>query len=64
MHLPGGRGAEHVRDTLLHAFVKDLSIYSAEYVAYVAAGLNDRPRKILGRRTPAGLFTELVATLE
>lgn len=42
----------------------DLSIYSAEDLAYVAAELNDRPRKILGWRTPAELFTKLVATLE
>lgn len=41
-----------------------LSIHSAEDLAYVATELNHRPRKILGWRTPAGLFTELVATLE
>ncbi|MFD7282195.1 IS30 family transposase [Streptomyces sp. NPDC059862] len=124
LHLPDGRGVEHVRDALLHAFAElpaelarsltwdqgsergrhdeftratdipiyfcepaspwqrgssektngllrqyfpkgtDLSIYSAEDLAYVAAELNDRPRKILGWRTPAELFTKLVATLE
>ncbi len=41
-----------------------LSIYSAEDLAFVAAELNDRPRKILGWQTPAELFTKLVATLE
>ncbi|OAH10314.1 integrase core domain protein [Streptomyces jeddahensis] len=88
LHLPDGRGAEHVRHALLHAFAElpaelarsvtwdqgsemgrhdeftraavngllrqyfpkgaDLSIYSAEDLAYVAAKLKDRPRKILG----------------
>ncbi|WP_327396941.1 IS30 family transposase [Streptomyces phaeochromogenes] len=124
LHLPDGRGAEHVRDALVHAFAEspaefarsltwdqgsergrhdeftratdilmyfcepaspwqrdsnestnsllrqyfpkgtDLSIYSSEDLAYVAAELNDRPRRILGWRPPAELLTKLVATLE
>jgi transposase, IS30 family len=124
LHLPDGRGAEQVRDALLHAFADlptelarsvtwdqgsemcrhdeftrvtsipiyfcdpaspwqrgsnentngllrqyfpkgtDLSIYSAEDLAFVAAELNDRPRKTLGWQTPAELFAKLVATLE
>nr|WP_240477475.1 IS30 family transposase [Jiangella muralis] len=124
LHLPDGRGAEHVRDALVHAFADlpadlarsltwdqgsemgrhdeftratnipiyfgepaspwqrgsnentngllrqyfpkgtDLSIYSAEDLAFVAAELNDRPRKTLDWRTPTELFATLVATLE
>jgi transposase, IS30 family len=41
----------------------DLSLYSAEDLAVVAAELNDRPRKILDWKTPAELFGTLIATL-
>lgn len=112
LHLPDGRGSEHVRDALVHTFASlpadlarsltwdqgseigrhdeftratsipvyfcelaspwqrgsnentngllrqyfpkgtDLSIYSAEDLAYVAAELNERPRKTLAGRHP------------
>ena len=40
----------------------DLSVHPAEHLAFVAAELNDRPRKCLGFRTPAEVFYEILTT--
>ncbi|MDH6436019.1 IS30 family transposase [Streptomyces sp. SAI-144] len=64
---PWQRGSnEHTNGLLGQYFPKstDLSIFSAEDLAFVAAELNSRPRRTLGWQTPADLFAKLVATLE
>src|SRR4029077_20097156 len=39
----------------------DLSIFPADYLDYVAAKLNNRPRKTLGWKTPAEALDELLS---
>jgi IS30 family transposase len=39
----------------------DLSGYHPDYLAFIAAQLNDRPRKTLGWKTPAEAFHDLLA---
>jgi IS30 family transposase len=38
----------------------DLSTVTPQALAYIESMLNDRPRKILGFRTPREVYTELV----
>ncbi|WP_445515062.1 IS30 family transposase [Tsukamurella ocularis] len=40
----------------------DLRAHSAEYLAEVQNELNDRPRKVLGNRSPAAFFNDLLAS--
>ena len=40
----------------------DLSRWSAEEIAAIAAALNARPRKVLGWRTPAEVYQEQVSS--
>lgn len=40
----------------------DLSGYHPDYLAFVAAQLNDRPRKTLGWKTPAEALANLLTT--
>ncbi|MFE5114022.1 IS30 family transposase [Streptomyces sp. NPDC056663] len=66
---PWQRGSnENTNGLLRQHFPKstDLSVFSAEDLAFVAAELNIRPRKILNWQTPnpADLFAQIVATLE
>ena len=39
----------------------DLSIYPLDYLDFVAAQLNDRPRKTLDWQTPAEAFQQLLS---
>jgi IS30 family transposase len=48
---------------LVHQFLPkgmDLSTVTPQKLAYIEAMLNDRPRKILGFRTPREVYTEIV----
>jgi len=38
----------------------DLSTVTPQALAYIESALNDRPRKVLGFRTPREVYTELV----
>ena len=40
----------------------DLSVHTAEQVAFVADEINDRPRKVLGWRTPREVFYDTLHT--
>lgn len=42
----------------------DLSRWPAEDVEAVALALNNRPRKVLGWKTPAGVFAEQIHSLK
>lgn len=64
---PWRRGSNENTSGLLRQYFPkstDLSLFSAEDLAFVAAELNSRPRRTLGRQTPDDLFAKLVATLE
>ena len=62
-HSPWQRGSNENMNGLLEWCPKgtDLNIHSDRHLLDVATELNERPRKTLGRRTPADLLSELLS---
>jgi transposase, IS30 family len=61
---PWQRGSNENTNGLLRQYFPkstDLSGYHPNYLAFVAAELNDRPRKTLGWKTPAEAFLDLLS---
>ncbi|MGI9029946.1 MAG: IS30 family transposase, partial [Ilumatobacteraceae bacterium] len=64
-HSPWQRPSnEHMNGLLRQYFPKgtDLNNVSLEEVRHVAAEMNGRPRKVLGWRTPAEVYADVIAT--
>lgn len=64
-HAPWQRPSnEHMNGLLRQYFPKgtDLNNVSLEQVRFVAAEMNGRPRKVLGWRTPAEVYADVIAT--
>lgn len=60
---PWQRGSNENANGLVRQFLPkgiDLSSVTPQRLAYIEAMLNDRPRKILGFRTPREVYTEMV----
>lgn len=63
-HSPWQRGSNENTNGLLRQYFPkgtDLSVYSADYLDYVAMQLNTRPRKRHGFRSPIKVFNEILS---
>jgi IS30 family transposase len=62
-HSPWQRGSNENTNGLLRQYFPkgtDLSVHSAEHLLFLAAELNDRPRKTLGWKSPHKALSELL----
>ena len=62
-HSPWQRGSNENMNGLVRQFLPkgmDLSTVTPQALAYIESILNDRPRKVLGFRTPREVYTELM----
>ncbi len=63
-HSPWQRGSNENTNGLLREYFPkgtDLSVHSADYLAEVAAELNERPRKRFGWHSPAQVLNQLLS---
>ena len=66
-HSPWQRGSNENMNGLVRQYLPkgmDLSTVTPQALAYIESALNDRPRKVLGFRTPREVYTELVQKLQ
>jgi IS30 family transposase len=62
-HSPWQRGSNENMNGLVRQFLPkgmDLSTVTPQALAYIESALNDRPRKVLGFRTPREVYSELI----
>ena len=62
-HSPWQRGSNENMNGLVRQFLPkgmELSTVTPQALAYIESMLNDRPRKVLGFRTPREVYTELM----
>ena len=66
-HSPWQRGSNENMNGLVRQFLPkgvDLSTLTPQALAYIESMLNDRPRKVLGFRTPREVYIEMIQKIQ